>query len=97
MIPFELRPFGEPWPESIDQESIGSLRLSCRLGMVRSPPMMYNLHCRQERIEFPHEMSPIICCHSHRNSKSEDYLFSQEFGTFQRSCPNRSPSLSPLC
>ena len=97
MIPLKLRSLSEPWSEPINQESIGPLRLPCGLGMVRSSPMMYNLHCRQERIEFPHEMGPIIRRHSHRNSESEDYLFSQEFGTFQRSCSNRSPSLSLLC
>ena len=97
MIPLKLRPLSDPWSESINQETIGPLRLSYRLGVVWSPPIMCNLHCRQERIEFPHEMSPIICCHSHQNSKSEDHLFSQEFGTFQCSCSGCSPGLSPLC
>ena len=97
MIPLKLRPLSDPWSESINQESIGPFRLSCRLGMVRSSPMMHNLHRRQKCIEFSHEMGPIIRCHGHRNPKSEDHLLSQEFGTFQCSCSGCSPGLSPLC
>ena len=97
MIPLKLRSLSEPWLEAVNQESIGPLRLPCRLGMVRSSPMVCNLHCHQERIKFPHEMGPIIRRHSHRNSKSENHLFSQEFGTFQCSGSNRSPSLGSFC
>ena len=57
--PLKLRPLSDPWSESINQESIGPFRLSCRLGMVRSSPMIHNLHRCQKCIEFSMKWVPL--------------------------------------
>ena len=58
---------------------------------------MFDFQGCQKCIEFTHKMGSIIRRYGHKNSKSEDHLFCEKFGTLQCSCTGHCPSFGPLC